>query len=132
MQLSGSLCGKRVSSGLQPRAWPSTGSSIARRKTPLRVAKDVEKEVATLQPSPTSVEVSTGDAPLAVPRPPQVAFEDVILFQAFGWQSSKQNGAWYEKIKESLQDLKNSGATHVWLPPPSKSVSREGYLPTQL
>ncbi|KAK9918323.1 hypothetical protein WJX75_003181 [Coccomyxa subellipsoidea] len=55
----------------------------------------------------------------------------VVLLQAFGWDSCDKGG-WYKIVKEKIPDIKASGVTHVWLPPPSQSVSRQGYLPGQL
>nr|ACU18643.1 unknown [Glycine max] len=54
-----------------------------------------------------------------------------LLFQGFNWESSKKGG-WYNSLKNTIPDLANAGITHVWLPPPSQSVSPEGYLPGRL
>ncbi|KAK4277487.1 hypothetical protein QN277_015481 [Acacia crassicarpa] len=54
-----------------------------------------------------------------------------LLFQGFNWESSNKGG-WYNSLKNSISDLANSGITHVWLPPPSQSVSPQGYLPGRL
>ncbi|OIW21515.1 hypothetical protein TanjilG_05524 [Lupinus angustifolius] len=54
-----------------------------------------------------------------------------VLFQGFNWESSKKGG-WYNSLKNKIPDLANAGITHVWLPPPSQSVSPEGYLPGKL
>jgi len=70
--------------------------------------------------------------PLEVSRPPTIPWEDIILMQTFGWESSKQGGNYYESIQAKIPDLVKAGITHCWLPPPSQSVSKEGYLPTQL
>jgi alpha-amylase len=75
---------------------------------------------------------SSYPGPLETPRPPTIPWEDVILIQAFGWESSKQGGKYYETVQATIPDLEKAGITHCWLPPPSKSVSKEGYLPGQL
>lgn len=55
------------------------------------------------------------------------------MIQAFDWQSSSLEGGWWDHLSETLPGLaKQVGASHVWLPPISKSVSKEGYMPTQL
>ncbi|KAK6938688.1 Glycosyl hydrolase, family 13, catalytic domain [Dillenia turbinata] len=54
-----------------------------------------------------------------------------LLFQGFNWQSSKKGG-WYNSLDGLIPDLTEAGITHVWLPPPSQSVSPEGYLPGRL
>ncbi|KAE8653971.1 Alpha-amylase 1 [Hibiscus syriacus] len=55
-----------------------------------------------------------------------------LLFQGFNWESSKKAGGWYNFLRNSVSDIAAAGVTHVWLPPPSQSVSREGYLPGRL
>lgn len=65
------------------------------------------------------------------PRPPQIDWEDIVLVQAFGWDSCRNDGHWYSIVEKHIPILKSLQATHVWLPPPSASVSKEGYLPTQ-
>ncbi|GIL76645.1 hypothetical protein Vretimale_8845 [Volvox reticuliferus] len=60
-------------------------------------------------------------------------YSDAILLQGFAWDSWKQgDGDWYGKVKAHIPDMQALGVTHVWLPPPSHSVSPEGYLPGQL
>eukprot|EP00192_Tetraselmis_astigmatica_P007506 CAMPEP_0117654098 /NCGR_PEP_ID=MMETSP0804-20121206/3558_1 /TAXON_ID=1074897 /ORGANISM="Tetraselmis astigmatica, Strain CCMP880" /LENGTH=714 /DNA_ID=CAMNT_0005460347 /DNA_START=1 /DNA_END=2145 /DNA_ORIENTATION=- len=53
-----------------------------------------------------------------------------IFLQAFNWDSCKQQ--WYKKLKEQLQFIAESGITTIWLPPPTDSVSPQGYLPRDL
>ncbi|KAM1264769.1 hypothetical protein ACFX15_034063 [Malus domestica] len=56
-----------------------------------------------------------------------------ILFQGFNWESWKEEGGWYKSLSQSIpQQLASSGITHVWLPPPSHSVSPQGYMPGRL
>ncbi|CAL9171450.1 unnamed protein product, partial [Musa hybrid cultivar] len=45
-----------------------------------------------------------------------------ILFQGFNWESWRQQGGWYNFLKDKVSDIANAGVTHVWLPPPSHSV----------
>ncbi|KAK6938689.1 Glycosyl hydrolase, family 13, catalytic domain, partial [Dillenia turbinata] len=40
-----------------------------------------------------------------------------------------KKGGWYNSLKGLIPDLAEAGITHVWLPPPSQSVSPEGYMP---
>ncbi|TVU05562.1 hypothetical protein EJB05_48728, partial [Eragrostis curvula] len=49
-----------------------------------------------------------------------------VLFQAFNWESSKVQGGWYNGLKGQVDDIAEAGVTHVWLPPPSHSVSPQG------
>lgn len=49
----------------------------------------------------------------------------------FGWDSCKGQN-WWRTLRAQIPNLAAAGVTHVWLPPPSQSVSSEGYLPGQL
>uniref|UniRef100_A0A0D9W2F2 Alpha-amylase n=1 Tax=Leersia perrieri TaxID=77586 RepID=A0A0D9W2F2_9ORYZ len=53
-----------------------------------------------------------------------------ILFQAFNWESHKHN--WLGNMEKKVVDIAKSGFTSVWLPPPTQSLSPEGYLPQNL
>lgn len=54
-----------------------------------------------------------------------------VLFQAFGWDSTVngQPHVWYRLLQSKAKDLSESGITHVWYPPVSRSVAAQGYLP---
>ena len=45
--------------------------------------------------------------------------------KGFNWESSKKGG-WYNSLIKSIPELSAAGITHVWIPPPSQSVSSEG------
>ncbi|GJN15969.1 hypothetical protein PR202_gb02918 [Eleusine coracana subsp. coracana] len=51
-----------------------------------------------------------------------------VLFQGFNWESWKAQGGWYNCLKARVNDIADAGVTHVWLPPPSHSVSPQGTL----
>lgn len=53
-------------------------------------------------------------------------FEFGVFEQGFKWESWMKEGGFYNSLHNSIDDLSNSGITHVWLPPPSQSVSPEG------
>ncbi|KQJ90515.1 alpha-amylase isozyme 3A [Brachypodium distachyon] len=55
-----------------------------------------------------------------------------ILFQGFNWESCNKQGGWYNMLKGRVGSIASSGVTHVWLPPPSHSVSPQGYMPGRL
>jgi len=71
----------------------------------------------------------------ALKLPPQISsgtgsgFE--ILCQGFNWESHK-SGRWYMELKEKTAEMSSLGFTVVWLPPPTDSVSPEGYMPRDL
>ncbi|KAK4481620.1 hypothetical protein RD792_012524, partial [Penstemon davidsonii] len=54
-----------------------------------------------------------------------------ILCQGFNWESHK-SGKWYEELLEKASELSSMGFTVIWLPPPTESVSPEGYMPRDL
>lgn len=54
-----------------------------------------------------------------------------ILCQGFNWESHK-SGRWYMDLKEKAAELSSVGFTVIWLPPPTESVSPEGYMPKDL
>nr|ADP88919.1 alpha-amylase [Gunnera manicata] len=58
--------------------------------------------------------------------------DPVLLFQGFNWESWKKEGGWYNSLAAFIPELAKAGITHVWLPPPSHSVSSQGYLPGRL
>lgn len=55
-----------------------------------------------------------------------------IMLQAFGWDSmnNNQKARWYDLIASRASDIAEAGFTLVWFPPPTNSVSQQGYLPT--
>eukprot|EP00190_Bangiopsis_sp_CCMP1999_P007078 CAMPEP_0198723908 /NCGR_PEP_ID=MMETSP1475-20131203/1418_1 /TAXON_ID= ORGANISM="Unidentified sp., Strain CCMP1999" /NCGR_SAMPLE_ID=MMETSP1475 /ASSEMBLY_ACC=CAM_ASM_001111 /LENGTH=491 /DNA_ID=CAMNT_0044485237 /DNA_START=106 /DNA_END=1581 /DNA_ORIENTATION=- len=58
-----------------------------------------------------------------------------VLFQAFDWDSGKYHGSagnWYNKVRSHVPELADMGLTMAWLPPPTSSLSKEGYLPKEL
>ncbi|CAM0882401.1 unnamed protein product [Alopecurus aequalis] len=54
-----------------------------------------------------------------------------ILCQGFNWESHK-SGKWYVELAGKAKDLSSLGFTIVWSPPPTDSVSPEGYMPRDL
>lgn len=54
-----------------------------------------------------------------------------ILLQGFNWESNK-SGRWYMELKEKALEISSLGLTVIWLPPPTESVSPEGYMPKDL
>lgn len=75
----------------------------------------------------------TPPTPLPTDLPP-VDFDDVVLVQTFGWTSHKpvDGASFWTRLAAQAPQIAALGATHAWLPPPSASVSPEGYLPGQL
>ncbi|KAL9246416.1 hypothetical protein vseg_019954 [Gypsophila vaccaria] len=75
------------------------------------------------------------EAILEIEAPPEIrsgtgsGFE--IVCQGFNWESHK-SGRWYMELQERAAELSSLGFTVIWLPPPTESVSPEGYMPKDL
>lgn len=54
-----------------------------------------------------------------------------IVCQGFNWESHK-SGRWYMELYDRVSELSSLGFTVIWLPPPTDSVSPEGYMPRDL
>lgn len=72
---------------------------------------------------------SEAEAPAKICSGTGTGFE--ILCQGFNWESHK-SGKWYAQLKEKVAELSSLGITVIWLPPPTESVSPEGYMPKDL
>lgn len=79
-----------------------------------------EEIIETPKPVEPPVQISSGTGS---------GFE--ILCQGFNWESHK-SGRWYMELKEKAAELSSLGFTVLWLPPPTESVSPEGYMPKDL
>jgi alpha-amylase len=59
-----------------------------------------------------------------------------IILQGFNWESCNEKvtkgRTWYEVLTSQAPDIAKAGFTSIWMPPPTKSVSKQGYLPTDL
>lgn len=71
-------------------------------------------------------------APLDASRPGQIDYRDVMLLQAFNWDSATDDRVWYDVLRDAIPLIRKYAFTHVWLPPPTASVDAHGYMPTQL
>lgn len=93
--------------------------SIFRSSTPTvpTISENVVSEAEVSQPD---VKVSSGTGS---------GFE--ILCQGFNWESHK-SGRWYVELHEKATELSSLGFSVIWLPPPTDSVSPEGYMPRDL
>ena len=91
--------------------------SIFRSSTPIFTEVELA-EVEDDSPPPITISSGTGSG-----------YE--ILCQGFNWDSHK-SGRWYLEIQEKASELASLGFTVIWLPPPTDSVSPEGYMPRDL
>jgi alpha-amylase len=57
-----------------------------------------------------------------------------VLLQGFHWHSHRGAGhgghkCWYRILEENAATIKSAGFTWIWFPPPSDSLSPQGYIP---
>jgi alpha-amylase len=97
------------------------------------------RRVVTAAPEPpkTAAELMAEQMKAAVAAPPAVTSTGPaagngyeILLQAFNWESHKR--PWYRDMMSKVPEWAKEGFTAIWLPPPSDSVSPQGYLPRDL
>ena len=93
----------------------------------------MQMEVSTATTSPASQ--ATGEQPSAEPKKYVGDGRDIIL-QGFHWGSHQgikdrdgKRKSWYTVLAESAETIKAAGFTWVWFPPPSDSLSANGYIP---
>lgn len=90
--------------------------SIFRSATPTFT----EESILTSEAEKPEIKISSGTGS---------GFE--IVCQGFNWESHK-SGRWYLELQEKADELASLGFTVLWLPPPTESVSPEGYMPKDL
>jgi Alpha-amylase C-terminal beta-sheet domain/Alpha amylase, catalytic domain/Starch-binding module 26/Chitobiase/beta-hexosaminidase C-terminal domain/Secretion system C-terminal sorting domain len=54
-----------------------------------------------------------------------------VMMQGFNWNSSTNTTGWYNVVNAKVAEMKAGGINTIWLPPPSKSAAKEGYLPSE-
>lgn len=85
---------------------------------PMQVGGPPPELAALMGPTPTSTGPASGNG-----------YE--ILLQGFNWESCHA-GDWYKIVLAEARVYAEAGFTAIWFPPPSDSVSPQGYLPRDL
>ena len=110
---------------------------LAEKATVAAAAADTTTAPATAgaaEPAPAPAPAATPAAPPFnnVPSPGTGTGREVLL-QGFNWESSREpHSGWYNKVTALAPKLASYGFTVIWLPPPTDSVSFEGYMPRDL
>ena len=104
---------------------------LASRRTAIApAAPEPEREA----PSNTVLDALLSTPPSSVRRSPSsgpaAGSGKEIMLQGFNWESHRES--WYMRIVGEAQRYADDGFTMVWMPPPSDSVSAQGYLPRDL
>ena len=104
-------------------------------------SQPVDEQMTRAAPKGMVVADSAPQSPLASPlsRPlpstPCGNGREIIL-QGFNWESCNEEvnsgKSWYQLLTAQVPQIAEAGFTAVWMPPPTKSVSKQGYLPTDL
>ncbi|MDP7423428.1 MAG: alpha-amylase family glycosyl hydrolase, partial [bacterium] len=69
-------------------------------------------------------------SPVVFAQRPETEITHGVILQGFGWHVKEwAPGKWYSVIGRKARDIADVGATMVWFPPVSRSVSAQGYLP---
>ncbi|KAG2489176.1 hypothetical protein HYH03_012402 [Edaphochlamys debaryana] len=123
-----------------PRSLPRPCARLVARP----VAADVQPPRRKLPLPPASSSAPAGslvaaeeedDEPLvAEPNAffqPARSYAEALMVQGFSWDSCFKR-EWYRVVETKIPEMRAAGVTHIWLPPPSQSVSPQGYLPGQL
>eukprot|EP00268_Persea_americana_P024149 TRINITY_DN23634_c0_g1_i1.p1 TRINITY_DN23634_c0_g1~~TRINITY_DN23634_c0_g1_i1.p1 ORF type:complete len:925 (-),score=187.89 TRINITY_DN23634_c0_g1_i1:415-3189(-) len=106
-----------------------------------KILQEIEKLAAEAysifrSSSPTFLDEEPVSEPDEVLKPPVKICSGTgsgyeVLCQGFNWESHK-SGRWYSVLNDKATDLSSLGFTVIWLPPPTDSVSPEGYMPRDL
>lgn len=119
-------------------------SLSAKQAARYELSSQLERRMAALEAILTSrreqLERAMREATAPVPdffKPPSVSTTGPaagsgyeIILQAFNWESCKE--PWWNKMAALAPKAAEVGFTAAWLPPPSESVSPQGYLPRDL
>ncbi|GMH44738.1 hypothetical protein BSKO_12690 [Bryopsis sp. KO-2023] len=90
----------------------------------------VMRRKPTIAPEPEAVQDFLTQVGPAISTGPAAGTGSEILLQGFNWDSHHQD--WYKVLGNQASEIAKAGFTSIWLPPPSDSVSSQGYLPRDL
>lgn len=99
----------------------------------LGIATHVSGKTSTVQQQ--QLQERTNIVPLKLKQAPKQTIQPEgtgreIMLQGFNWESWKNN--WYKTLESQVDAIVQAGFTVVWLPPPTDSVSPQGYMPRDL
>ncbi|CAI6010953.1 unnamed protein product [Closterium sp. NIES-65] len=116
-----------------PRAveWMSDSMLLARKELAQQhAAEGPTVQGATMAVNGEKLEVGEEESEGGNIRTPTT---EAVLLQAFNWESWRgEKQLWYDVLMARAAEMAAMGFTDVWLPPPSKAVDKQGYLPSQL
>lgn len=115
--------------------------------TPARAKTSRRRDFASAPPGPgaspgavadpsSASEVSPGRGGSFRDADPFAGNYHKVMLQGFHWRSCTHGAdggpSWYAEVRSRVSAMRSLGVEALWLPPPSHSVSPEGYLPQRL
>ena len=149
--VAGAASRRTEAAAVLERRMAAMEAALAARRTLAAVAADLAPPAVS--PEREAASTATEADPFAAFRPPAVAGPSTssgpaagngyeLILQAFNWESHRgvagpgggggERVSWYAHLAASVDAIAEAGFTSVWLPPPSDSVSPQGYLPRDL
>eukprot|EP01024_Parvocaulis_polyphysoides_P023642 TRINITY_DN21843_c0_g3_i3.p1 TRINITY_DN21843_c0_g3~~TRINITY_DN21843_c0_g3_i3.p1 ORF type:complete len:697 (+),score=155.82 TRINITY_DN21843_c0_g3_i3:52-2142(+) len=119
-QLLDKLSAERAEAAAQLERRMSAMEAVLSNRRSAAVVAEPEEKVKEMA-KPPKLTFSTG---------PAAGSGYEIILQAFNWESCHQD--WYKILAGQAAGFAAAGFTAVWLPPPTDSVSPQGYLPRDL
>ncbi|GJP46984.1 hypothetical protein CLOM_g6219 [Closterium sp. NIES-68] len=116
---------------LPPRAveWMSDSMLLARQELAQQRAAEGPSAQGAVVTNEERLEVGEEESEGGNIRTPTTKS---VLLQAFNWESWRSDPPWYDGLMARAAEMAGMGFTDVWLPPPTKAVDKQGYLPSQL
>lgn len=126
--------GAKDASGIKERERTEAAAQLERKMAAMEAALAARRSTIVAETEPAMSQVPGGDARFAgggtTSTGPAAGDGFEIILQGFNWESHK--GSWYNTIADQAKQISKSGISAIWMPPPSASVSSQGYLPTDL
>ncbi|KAJ9522476.1 hypothetical protein QJQ45_008233 [Haematococcus lacustris] len=129
-QLSAKESARQEAAAVLERKMSAMEALLVSRRTLGPMVDEKEEAAAASPESKIAAQMMEAMKPQRVGSGPGAGNGYEILLQAFNWESWKHS--YYRTLKSQVKDIANTGFTSIWMPPPSDSVSEQGYLPRDL
>ncbi|KAJ9522786.1 hypothetical protein QJQ45_019818 [Haematococcus lacustris] len=129
-QLAAKESARQEAAAVLERKMSAMEALLVSRRTLGPMVDEKEEAAAASPESKIAAQMMEAMKPQRVGSGPGAGNGYEILLQAFNWESWKHS--YYRTLKSQVKDIANTGFTSIWMPPPSDSVSEQGYLPRDL
>lgn len=123
------LQARMEAAALLERKMAAMEAVLAARRSPADIVSPQPKEEVREVEEPPKVALPD-QPPTHISTGPAAGNGHELILQGFNWESCKSD--WYKVLKGQVDQIAAAGFTSVWFPPPSDSVSPQGYLPRDL